>query len=151
MNAAEEIDSLHKELLESINGLSEEQLTRPDTFGRWSAREVLLHIAMWIGECLKAICVWKTGHDYDWQYASDYLKYNDFWVKSCEELTVKQIIQMLNLNLFALANELRSIPPDVWSTRGIPDWLQEIAIGHTRGHLQKITLLRHRESSPDQP
>lgn len=138
MNVAEDFRAAHQELLKAIQGLTPEQMTKENVFGKWSAREVILHIAMWIGETLKAVAVWKTGHEYDWDYAREYLAYNDFWVSATKHLTLDQIMQMLNLYCFALYGELSPISKDIWQTRGVPSWLNEIAIAHTKEHTYKL-------------
>ncbi len=138
MNVAEGLRANHKDLLQSTRGLTSEQLVSENSFGRWSARDVLLHIAMWVGEVLKAVAVWKTKHDYDWDYAKDYLSYNDFWINSTKHLSVDQVLQMLNLHHFVLYGELSSISPETWTKRGIPGWLKEIAIDHSREHAAKL-------------
>jgi hypothetical protein len=145
VNIAEEIVKTHKDILASIENLTPEQLTKADSFGRWSAREVMLHLAMWTGECVKAFSVWKTGHGYDWDYASDYLAYNDFWIKTSQHLSLDQVIQMMNLNFNSLANDAAGVPPEMWEKHGgVPKWLTEIAISHSREHIDKLNDYRTR-------
>jgi hypothetical protein len=143
LTIAEEIRKTHQEILKSIEGLSAKQLIKKGAFGKWSGRDVLLHIAMWTGECIKGTSVWKTGHDYDWSYANEYLAFNEFWVKTTKHLTAEQVIQMLNLNYFALFNELASIDDELWKQRGgAPKWLKEIAVKHSRSHSAKLNRFR---------
>jgi hypothetical protein len=145
MDIAEDLRKTHQEILAAIEGLTPEQLTAPNSFGRWSAREVMLHLAMWAGECLKAISVWKTGHSYDWDYATDYLAFNDFWIKTCHHLSLGQVTQMLNIHYLSLTNELAGIDENIWQKRGgCPKWLSEIAIGHSREHIDRLHEYRNR-------
>jgi hypothetical protein len=145
MEIVEDIKKVHSDFLKAIEGLTSQQLMVPETIGKWSAKDTMLHTAMWTGECLKGFSIWKTGHDFDWDYAKEYLSFNDFWVKSCAHLTPEQVIQMLNLIYLALINELAGIPPEIWKSRGgVPKWLQGIAIAHARGHSDKLNAYRNK-------
>jgi hypothetical protein len=145
LDIVEDTRKTHQDILKAIEGLSAQQLGTVNSIGKWSARDVVLHLAMWVGECLKGLSVWKTGHSYDWEYAKEYLAFNDFWVKSCAHLTPEQVIQVLNLNYLALANELAAIPPEIWQKRaGAPNWLKEIAIVHSQSHVEKLSDYRNK-------
>ena len=41
-----------RKLLAAVDGLSEEELARPDAVGRWSVRDVLAHILAWEDEAV---------------------------------------------------------------------------------------------------
>lgn len=45
----QEISAAHLHLLKSISTLSDAELTKPDTAGIWSAKDVIAHIGDWIG------------------------------------------------------------------------------------------------------
>ncbi|GEM_PF-1894655 len=145
MSIVDDVRATQADALKAIEGLTSSQLEAPGTIGKWSARDVILHIAMWTGECLKGFAVWKTGHDYDWNYAKEYLMFNDFWIKSCAHLGPDQVIQMFNLNYSALLNELTAVPEDLWKSRGgSPDWLSGIAVEHARQHIDKLNDYRNK-------
>jgi hypothetical protein len=145
MDITEDIKTTHGEILKAIDSLTSQQLAAPETIGKWSAKDVILHIAMWAGECLKGMAVWKTGHSYDWDYAKEYLAFNDLWFKSCSHLSPEQVIQMLNLNYLALSNELTAIPPEIVQQRGgIPVWLKGIAVSHSQSHIDKLNAYRNK-------
>jgi hypothetical protein len=145
MSIADDVKATQANALKAIEGLTSSQLTSPEAIGKWSAKDVILHIAMWTGECLKGFAIWKTGHDFDWDYAREYLSFNDFWVKSCAHLNPEQTIQMLNLNYLALANELAAIPDGIWKSRGgVPNWLKGIAVVHAQKHIDKLADYRNK-------
>jgi hypothetical protein len=139
MGIVDDLAKMQADVLESIDNLSAEELNRPNTIGKWSARDVLLHMAMWDGEALKAFAVWRTGHDYDWTYADGYLKINACWHEITGKMSEKQVIQMYNLLRGALIADMSGITEDVWESRGgVPKWLPGIAIEHNEWHLAKL-------------
>ena len=46
MGIAEELRQGHVQLLEFIEGLTAEEVNRHNTIGKWSVRDVILHLAM---------------------------------------------------------------------------------------------------------
>jgi hypothetical protein len=142
MKIVDDLKNGHATTLEAIGGLTAEELTRAETIGRWSARDLILHLAMWDGEAVKAFAVWRTGHEYDWSYAKEYLKFNEFWVGNLKHLDVNQVVQMFNLLRNALVCDFSSVPEEIWNVRGAPDWLQGAIIDHTIHHAEKLRAYR---------
>jgi hypothetical protein len=139
MGIVEDLTKMQNDVLEAINNLSAEELNRPNTIGKWSARDVVMHMAMWDGEALKALSIWRTGHDYDWTYADEYLKINECWHQVLKKMSEKQAIQMYNLVRAALIADISSISDNIWESRGgVPNWLAGIAIKHNQWHLEKL-------------
>jgi len=139
MSFVDELKQVHQEILEAIQGFKPDELERKNVIGYWSVSHILLHIAMWEGEVLKALSVWRTGHDYDWTYARDIQMFNEFFIEAGNHLPVGHILQMFNLNHSALVNDVAAIPDEAWEKRGgIPEWLKEITIYHNRHHIEKI-------------
>ncbi len=143
MKIADQLKKSHARILEAIENLKEEEISRKGTIGKWSVREVILHIAMWDGEVLKALAVWRLGHDYDWSYAKHYLRFNDFWIDVTAHLSVGQVLRLFNLIHSALVTEVASIPDDIWDKRGgVPQWLVDVTIDHYEEHLPKLIAYR---------
>ncbi len=143
MGIADDLRKMHSDVLEAIDGLSAEELSREGTIGKWSARDVLIHMAMWDGEALKALAVWRGGHDYDWAYADDYLKINECWHEITKKISTTQVLQMYNLVRNAIITDTAAISDDVWSSRGgVPKWLSGITIEHNQWHLDKLRAFR---------
>jgi hypothetical protein len=139
MSIVEDLVLTQKDVLEAIDGLTSAEMEKENTIGKWSARDVVIHIAMWDGEALKALSVWRTGHNYDWTYAKEYLKFNAFWHEVTSMLSSTQVIQMYNLVHGALIADISSISDEVWTKRGgVPDWLPGIAVEHNKWHLEKL-------------
>ena len=139
MSICDDLRQGHMKILEAIEGLSAEEMTQEDSIGKWSVRDTLLHIAMWDGEAIKAFAVWRTGHEYDWTYAEEYLKLNDCWHDITKKLDINQAIQAFNLNRNALIADASSISAETWEKRGgTPKWLTGIAITHNEWHLKKL-------------
>jgi hypothetical protein len=138
MKMVDDLKKGHVEILEAIEGLSSEERGRPSTIGNWSARDVILHLAMWDGEALKAFAVWRTGHEYDWSYTPDYDKFNAFWIENTKQLSASQVIQMFNLIRHALVRDMEGIPDEIYRKRGEPKWIYSASIDHTSHHLEKL-------------
>jgi hypothetical protein len=143
MKIADDLKKSHVEILEAIENLKEEEISRRETIGKWSVRDVILHIAMWDGEVLKALAVWRLGHDYDWSYAKDYLRFNDFWLDVAGHLSVGQVLRLFNLIHSALVTEVAAIPDEIWNKRGgVPQWLLDITVDHYKEHIPKLAAYR---------
>ncbi len=138
MKLVDDLKKGHVEILEAIEGLTVEEMNRPYTIGGWSARDVILHLAMWDGEALKAFAVWRTGHAIDWDYAKDYLKFNHFWVENLRHLDVNQVVQMFNLTRNALVCDTGAVPDEIYKIRGIPRWMYDVVIEHTTHHVERL-------------
>ncbi len=143
MGIADEMRKMHADVLAAIDGMTEDELTKPETIGKWSARDVLLHMSLWDGEAIKGFAVWRTGHDYDWTYAQEYLKLNECWQEMTKGLSAIQAVQTYNLVRGALINDTACIGDAIWEKRGgIPKWLHGIAIVHNQWHLEKLQAYR---------
>src|SRR3989339_38038 len=142
MKMVDDLKKGHVEILESIDGLSSEEMTRPYAIGSWSVRDTMLHLAMWDGEALKAFAVWRTGHAIDWNYAKDYLKFNEFWMEHLRHLDINQVIQMFNLIRNALVCDTGAIPDNIYQQRGEPRWMYDVVIDHTAHHIVKLRAYR---------
>jgi uncharacterized damage-inducible protein DinB len=139
MGIVDDLGQAQADVLEAIDGLTAEELTRENAIGKWSVRDTLLHMAMWDGEALKALAIWRTGHDADMSYTKNYGKFNDFWYENMKELSATQVIQMFNLTCHALTCDVSAVGDDIWQKRGgIPKWLNFIVITHGNHHLAKI-------------
>ena len=51
--ALERINASYQNLMESIDGLTEEQLSAPSAIGEWSVKDVLSHTAYWNEQALE--------------------------------------------------------------------------------------------------
>ncbi len=138
MAIADDLKKSHDDMLEAIEGFTSEELTRENAMGNWSVRDVILHIAMWEGEVLKALAVWRTGHDYDWTYVRDIQMFNEFFFEAGRDLSAELVLQMFNLTHTALINDVSAVTDEIWENRGEPKWLREITVEHNEEHIEKI-------------
>ncbi len=139
MGFVDDLTKTQAEVLEAIDGLTAEEMTRENAIGKWSVRDIILHMAMWDGEALKGFAIWRTGHDVDWAYTESYLKFNEFWHENLKKLSLNQVIQMFNLTRHALINDISAVSAEVWEKRGgIPSWLPGIIIKHGNHHIEKL-------------
>ncbi|MEE9554630.1 MAG: DinB family protein [candidate division Zixibacteria bacterium] len=146
MKIVDELKKSHLDLLEAIDGLDSAQLAKENTIGNWSVRDIILHIAMWEGEVLKALAIWRMGHKVDWSYVGDektILRFNDFWIENMKHLSVEKVIQLFNLTHSAIVAEVSSISEDIWESRGgVPEWIPSITTEHNNHHIKKILAYR---------
>ena len=146
MSIVDELKQSHVDLLESIDGLEPDQLEKKKAIGEWSIRDVVLHLAMWEGEVLKALAIWRMGHKVDWIYVGDeknQLKFNKFWIDTMTYLSAEDVIRLFNLTHSAIVADISAIPEEIWKQRGgIPGWIGNITTEHNRGHIDKIRAYR---------
>lgn len=146
MPIVDDLRKSYEDILNAIEGLKTGELERQNTIGSWSIRDVLLHIAMWEGEVLKALAIWRSGHKVDWSYVKDYktiLKFNDFWIENMGHLSTKKVLQMLDTNHSAVVADVSAVTDKEWRKRkGVPRWLREIVIDHNETHVKKIAAYR---------
>lgn len=144
MGIVDELKQSHACVLETINGFTDEELTRENTIGKWSARDVLLHMAMWDGEALKAFAIWRAGYNPDWSSRVKRIpEINYFWHETFDMLSAKQIIQLFDSTRAAMTNDISKISDDIWKSRGgIPKWLDTVVIKHGNHHLEKLQAYR---------
>jgi hypothetical protein len=143
MAFVDDAKAAYDQVLVAIDGLTAEEMTRENTIGKWSARDNIIHMALWDGEALKGFAVWRTGHEYDWTYANEYLKLNDTWHEITKKLDLNQVIQVFNLTRNALLADIASIPDEIWQKRGgVPKWLNGLLIEHSNWHLAKLQAYR---------
>ncbi len=139
MQIVDDLNKSRTNLLESIDGLTEEEMIRESTIGKWSARDVVLHVAMWEGEVLKLFAIWRTGNEIDFSYAKEYLKFNELWYESMKHLSYEQVLKLYNATHEALIMDVSAVPADVWNKRGgPPKWLSGVVIEHNGWHTAKL-------------
>ena len=143
MSIVDELRQSYQVILDAIEGLPTAELTRPNAIGDWSVRDVLLHIAMWEGEVLKALAVWRSGYEVDWSHvkgAEGIQKFNDFWITNLKHLSAAKVLQMLDQIHSAVIADVSAVTDEEWKRRnGVPRWLQEITIEHNTTHTRKIS------------
>lgn len=143
MAFVDDAKAAYDQVLAAIDGLTVEEMTRENTIGKWSARDVVSHMSFWDGETLKGFAIWRTGHDFDWAYAKEYLKLNEAWHDANKHLDVNQVIQNFNLTRHAILSDIAGVPDDIWQKRGgVPSWLNGILIKHSNWHLAKLQAYR---------
>ena len=146
MKIVDELKQSHVDLLEAIDGFDSGQLAKKNAIGSWSIRDIILHMAMWEGEVLKALAIWRMGHKVDWAYLGDeknLLKFNDFWIETMTYLSADDVVRLFNLTHSAIVAEVSAIPDDIWEQRGgIPKWIPAITTEHDKEHIDKINAYR---------
>jgi hypothetical protein len=139
MEIVDELKKSYRDIMDAVENLTTEEMSREKTIGEWSVRDVILHIAMWEGEVVKMLAIWRAGHEVDWSYAKHYLKFNDFWLEITKHLSVEKIMKMFDFTHVALLADISAIPGEVWAERGgLPKWIYDITVGHNNEHIPKL-------------
>ncbi len=146
MSIVNDLKRTHENLQNAINGLTTRELEARHSIGDWSVKDVLVHMAMWDGEVLKNLALWRSGSQVDWSYVKDrkaILKFNDFWINNLKHLSARKVIQMLNSIHGAIIADLStSVGPHREKRRSIPKWLRQITVDHNKHHIKKIQAYR---------
>lgn len=138
------------ELLDAIEGLSEEQLTTMPVAGEWTVREVLAHIAGWAAWDLAAIRSILAGESLDFAPIQDVDAFNAGLVAEREDWPPSQILGEMGKAHDAMLELLAGLSEDevfgdsrfhgpYW--RSLAEWLQ-VAWEHEQQHAAQIRAWR---------
>jgi uncharacterized protein (TIGR03083 family) len=94
--AVNKLRGARKELLESLQGVSDEDKVRPNAVEKWSMKDLLAHIASWDEEVLRVIQAFAMQPDPHFSYAiserSDFSAWNSEQVELRRERTLEQVV-----------------------------------------------------------
>lgn len=143
MSIADELTKSGEDLRGAIEGLTAKEMTRPRTIGDWSIRDVILHLAMWEGEVLKALAIFRAGRKVDWAYVKDaegISRFNEFWISNMKHLTVRKVLAMFDEIHSAVIADVSSLTAS--KRKALPGWVKEITVEHNAAHVKKIVAYR---------
>lgn len=136
-----------KELRDAFRGLTKEALLEPGVVGSWSVRDVLVHVASWDEEALKALPVVVDGGRVP-RYSDMYGGIDAFNALTQERkasLNLEQVIQELEDTHRRLVDFLEGVPDAAFATEGrFLRRLRQDTYGHYREHAEQINAWREK-------
>ncbi|MBI2876190.1 MAG: DinB family protein, partial [Candidatus Tectomicrobia bacterium] len=117
MDLQEHLKMLEKnrgELLRSIEGLSEKQLTEEPVEGVWSIKAVLDHIAAWDKEVLVGAGEIAAGKRPSLMEIEDFDACNARFVEERRQRSIQQTLEELSSARQAFIQGLKGLPAGVW-------------------------------------
>jgi uncharacterized protein (TIGR03083 family) len=127
-------------VLKTIEGLAEEQMSEPLAEGKWSVKDTLGHLAAWEGEVLKAFEQKARGERPTIGDISDFQAFNTRQAEKRKHQSARETLDELNTTrkrLLAIVSELPD-DGDVWSPQRSTAKLLEVLIKHDRHHSQQV-------------
>jgi hypothetical protein len=136
----EEIRTAYREYMDAVDGLSEEQRTKP-FLGTWSVREITGHIIGWqeqmtIGFQRMAKGERPTPEGVDW---SDVQSWNDTFAAELGDRTAGELIGELDSRVENMITALQALPDDRFGEgKTVNRMAQASGFGHFREHAPEI-------------
>jgi len=140
----EEIRTAYQEYMDAVNGLSEEQRTKP-FLGTWSVREITGHIIGWQEQMTTGFERMAKGErptpeGVNW---SDVQSWNDTFAAGLGNRTAGELIAELDSRVENMITALQSLPDDRFGEGKTVNRMAEAAgFGHFREHAPEITQAR---------
>jgi uncharacterized protein (TIGR03083 family) len=150
MNKQEYIERLVEErqnVMKALEGLSDEQMSRPMAEGKWSVRDVLGHLAAWENEVVKAFEQKARGQRPTIADITDYDSWNAAEAEKRKYKSVEDIRHELKQTRKRLLTILNDLPEDesTWSPERSTAKMMKMLIEHDRHHWKAICEFRQME------
>ena len=148
----ERINRSRRATLALVAQLPGELVTRPQSQGAWSVKDLLAHIAAWEEEASRRLRLIARGHPervvwYETTAAID--RYNARAVRAARTISLPRLLTRLARARAGLVGALRRLPPralaDPTHVRPVTVWLEEFAFTHERGHRREVRAWRATE------
>lgn len=136
INLCKELSSEQKQFLEVINSLNPEDREKKEMFGKWSAKDLLSHIAGWENEVVKMFNLFLIIPDVDDEYDID--SFNEESVTSRKKTSWDEIVNELisaQQKLITFTSSLSQKDIDTETRFG--EWTS-ILTNHYKHHIQQI-------------
>lgn len=136
-----DVSSAHLQLLKTISSLSDAELTRPNTTGIWSAKDVISHIADWLGVFNGVLQNRKAGLPDGWPTGEatgvSLQEWNETQVIAHADWSIEEVKNYLEHNYDALMETLEQ-------TRDIdPEEVLDFTRGHYSAHHDDLNRARN--------
>src|SRR5215470_6064182 len=127
-------------VLKSVEGLNDEELTRPMGEDKWSIKDTLGHLAAWEGEVVKAFEQKARGERPTIGEITDFDSWNKVEAGKRKDLSVDEIRRELNDTRKRLLTVLSALPEDgdAWAPERSSARLLNVLIQHDDHHSKKI-------------
>jgi hypothetical protein len=124
------------ELKRVTDRLSDTQLTRPNTYGSWSGKDVLAHLAAWEEVGIDVIREMEAGNPEQWPDSDDMIdEFNAELLEPYRDLTAAEIRAALQETHFTLM-QLAETAPDIR-----PDTILSVTADHYSEHVEALRAL----------
>jgi hypothetical protein len=121
------LDRSFKAFMESLGRLTEEELTSTSVVGKWSAKDVVVHVWTWVEEGVQTAKQWQGRRP--WQ---DGVAYDDAWsekqVEQRDALPFINVVEGLTTAHRRLMHMLDSVEDDALNQRAKPPWDEEMTL-----------------------
>lgn len=84
------LDRNFKTFMDSLGHLTEEELTAAEVVGKWSAKDVVAHVWVWVDEALGTVKAWNGARP--WQEG---VEFDDAWNE--KEVAARSILPLINV------------------------------------------------------
>lgn len=143
------LDEARNELRESLQGLSDEQMTRPGAVGEWSVKDVLSHVASWEELTLPDLARLARGDaavlaSID-LYATNYDSFNAMIMSLRRHLPLGQVVRELDIARADFLAAVARLPDSVLVEGQFGRLLVKITAEHDEEHAQHIREWRKKE------
>lgn len=128
----ERIDTTYAQLLDALEGLTDEQLLTPGLTGTWRGKDVMAHIARWEETATAAIEHHLRGERLPGDYR-DYEAWNARWAEEDHDVALDEIKRRFEQSHQALMALLRSLHSEQWN-RYVQAWLNGTTWHHYEQH-----------------
>ena len=139
------LDERWRELSKAFEGLTDEKLIEPGVVGQWSIRDVLVHVASWDWEALKALPIIVDGGRVP-RYSDLYGGIDAFnsltQGRKCS-LGLNEVLRALEETHQQLLDYLEGVPDEAFASEGrFLRRLRQDTYGHYREHTEQIIAWR---------
>jgi hypothetical protein len=114
----------YRGLLGPVEGVPEDDLTRPATIGdgKWSAKDLVVHVAIWEEASIDALAAIRRGgmpsiEAYLREGAPGIDRYNDETMSAIRDLTWRQALARAEAAHVTLTGAIRTMTDDEWTAR----------------------------------
>lgn len=131
------------ELMDALEGLSDEQLELPGMTGEWNGRLTLVHIARWDEVTTEMIVRRWQGvlpgvNEYD-----DYDAINLVWAEIDDDITLEAAWQRFHSAHEAIVRTLLHMQDEAWDDY-VRGWVREASLNHYRHHAETTNRWREK-------
>ena len=139
-----EIRNTYQDFKDAVQGLSEEQMTKP-ILGTWSVREIAGHIIGWQEQMTTGFERMARGErptpeGVDW---SDVQSWNDKFAAGVQNRTAAELVQELDSRVESMITAIQALPDDRFGEgKTVNRMAQAAGYGHFREHAPEIKQAR---------
>lgn len=126
-------------LLAPIKDLPIELMDEPLTEGKWSVKQLILHLTYWNTLTVRALEALYAGEEFDWSPYDDIDKLNEQIVSDRQPDPYRRIVAEFQIVHGTLMAAVERIPAERFSESGeLPDWLVTHVPQHYLHHAPKL-------------